>query len=358
MNTPRFTSMAAAAFAIMLLCLTTPLHAAVPRVTAGNAFHSLTDEDPILSEDFYAAEDLYYENKKPEAYDSWLEQAFKGDIYAASRLAAVIQANPDMTWPVPASFWENWLIKLLGEGEATFLLGLNHAAMDSAASQTLAEEYFLRSAKAGHLEGMYAAAYTGGGRGGSFKAPARPSIIVAPREVAPDFTEEQRYWLSRAASAGHFKSATMVAIWYSTGTSKEHNQAMLDYYMMAARHGSYPAAMALATAQARIADGSKDNLMRCLTYFGLCVRMETGGELPEDLADEVFNALFDRFKPEMPKPRYSGGELRQALENSKKLYDECEKEYESARKSKNTLYANAAKRAPEIKKAYLKAKAK
>jgi hypothetical protein len=164
-----------------------------------------------------------------KAYALWVEEGFTGNLDALAMVAmlcAVEEKKPSAGWkvrwqneptsspvcPVPAKFWEDNLISLLGEGEGTFVLGLfGMELMDvdphrkKSDYMSLIEDYMLRSAVTGHADGMYGAWLTGENRKGAFTPPAeRPDLPVLPEGYEPDSTYEQRYWGTHSAHAGNW----------------------------------------------------------------------------------------------------------------------------------------------------------
>ena len=189
---------------LLLITLIAPLNAAwaEERIVSENPITQYRNSGLVsYSPETYEGLQQLRRGHTDKAYTIWVEQGFQGDIEALALAAMLckgeeIQPTPDwkMHWgdnnkgapppvcPVPARFWEESLIKMLGEGEGTFLLGLfGTELMDydpfrkaSVVYAPIIEAYMLRSALAGNPAGMYGAYLTSEHRNGEHFTP--PSL--------------------------------------------------------------------------------------------------------------------------------------------------------------------------------------
>lgn len=88
-------------FILLLAAFSCPAFAAHP---PDPDFLILWDDPPpgIDSMEYHRTKRHYEMGNVREAYDQWLEQAWKGDLRAFARLGPLMQAHPDIDWPVPA----------------------------------------------------------------------------------------------------------------------------------------------------------------------------------------------------------------------------------------------------------------
>jgi len=163
------------------------------RIVSNNNMTDYRNSGPVTySPATYQGLDLVRRGHTDKAYAIWVEQGFQGDIEALALAAMLCKAEeiqPTPDWkihfgdngkapppvcPVPAKFWEENIIKMLGEGEGTFLLGLfGIELMDydpfrkgPVVYAPVIEAYMLRSALADHPDGMFGAYLTGEHRNG------------------------------------------------------------------------------------------------------------------------------------------------------------------------------------------------
>ena len=111
----------------------------------------------------------------------------------------------------PASFWEEWLIRLFGEKEGCYLLAciLHTISATPGLPQTeinrIVAEYLRKSVALGHPEAMYGLARLAADfPDKTFRMPEHPDFFILPRDVPEDGarTPESRYWMGAAAAAG------------------------------------------------------------------------------------------------------------------------------------------------------------
>ena len=170
------------------------------RIVSNNNMTHYRNSGPVTyAPETYAGLDLVRRGHTDQAYAVWVQQGFQGDIEAlalAAMLCRVEESQPTPDWkihlggetkktpppvcPVPARFWEESMIALLGEGEGTLLLGLfGIELVDSdpfkrgTVYAPIVEAYMLRSALAGNPAGMYGAYLTGEHRNGKQFTPPR-----------------------------------------------------------------------------------------------------------------------------------------------------------------------------------------
>ena len=186
---------------IFLLCLCLPLSAAA----ADNTISSSSEDTDFRNSGAVQYQIETYEGLRmlrktwdDKAYAIWVEQGFKGDLQALALAAMLCKAEetqpsggrwirlksdkpPAPICPVPAKFWEDSLVSLLGEGEGYFMLGLfgmeilEHDPFKRMEAYKIpVEDYMLRSARTGHADGLYGAWLTNESRDGK---PFTPPII-------------------------------------------------------------------------------------------------------------------------------------------------------------------------------------
>ncbi|WP_297262901.1 hypothetical protein [uncultured Desulfovibrio sp.] len=311
-------------------------------------------DDGLFTPDFHWILNLYRCGQFREAYDGWLELALHGDLFAMATLPAVSRVHPELQWPVPPEFWENWLIDLLGVGEGGYILGAQYAMMTNyTEAGTLhaaqkAGEFFLRSALAGHPAGMLGAARTAPYRKEHpFTPPASPAVTPIPaRFYADDPSGEGRYWLTRAANEGYWKACILMAQRYLSPQDKgKADYARAEQYLQrAARGGSYVAASRLSEGAFNGDDAHKTMCERLSTYAPLAFALKSNG-----YADAYHGSSTEQnVREKCPDAR-----VREAgISESRRLYEEGRASYMQERREREELYAKARARLPEVRAAF------
>ena len=141
----------------------------------------------------------------------------------------------------PAAFWEQWIVRMLGEREGWYRMGLalfalaepyeypafyleghhvlrvSEAAQRSSALKAQSKAALRRAADRGHPEAMYALArlapYIPDGQ---FRMPEHPGIPVVPPTDADGGgpTPDARYWMSAAAAHGSARANYVLGLVY------------------------------------------------------------------------------------------------------------------------------------------------
>ena len=304
--------------------------------------------------DFRWTRDLYRCGQFREAYDGWLELALHGDLFAMATLPAVSRVHPELQWPVPPEFWENWLIDLLGEGEGGYILGAQYAMMTNYTetgtpyAEQKAGEFFLRSALAGHPAGMLGAARTAPYRKDRpFTPPASPAVTPIPaRFYADDPSGEGRYWLTRAADEGYWKACILMAQRYLSPQDKgkpDYTRAE-QYYERAARGGSYVAASRLSEGAFNGDDAHKTMCERLSTYAPLAFALKSNGYIDGYHGSSAEQNVRDK-SPD-------AGVREAGISESRRLYEEGQASYMRELREREALYAKARARLPEVRAAF------
>jgi len=330
------------------------------------------DDQSVLTPEFLQTyKEFYFIGKRREAYDRWLQQAWRGDLYAMATLPAVTITHTDQTWPVPPEFWEHWVLDLLGEAEGSYVLGLQYALIAEAVgaeglpAKKKAEDFFLRSALAGHLPGMYATFMTSEARAKMpFTPPPTPHVEVTMpiRFMQRDVNGERRYWLTRAADAGYWKAANFLAATYATPDSGVPDNTHDEHYSkIAAEHGSRRDALYVAYYYLEEKFHKMNKCKGFYDYVFLADRIHNDGILTEQ--DKDTEILTMKGKIIVSKDQIvSGNEsclkdevIATGVEESKRLYDAWKTRDDEAERQKKELYDKAKARIPEVKAAYEKA---
>ncbi|WP_300707895.1 hypothetical protein [uncultured Desulfovibrio sp.] len=221
---------------------------------AGSAVSRTSGQDPCPESDFphrlmQPVADCRKQDKVMAA--TLRDEAMRDDplhillIVALSKLERT-DGGPSL-FGAPASFWEDWLIRLFGEREGCYLLAcvLYEISTIPGLPQTeinrITVEYLRKSAALGHPQAMYGLArHAADFPDRTFRMPEHPGFFILPRDVPEDGarTPESRYWLGAAAAAGspeanfHFGYAHSV---HSYGVYDERKA--LEAYAQAMRLG-------------------------------------------------------------------------------------------------------------------------
>jgi len=360
-----------------VVCLSTVILCVIIVYSSGwcarddSKFDSWYDDQNVLAPTFFKTEnELYSVGKWREAYDQWLQQAWQGDLYAMATLPALTVTYTDQTWPVPAEFWEHWVLDLLGEAEGSYVLGSQYALItqtrkkgEALAAKKKAEDFFLRSALAGHLPGMYATSLTAEDRRDRpFIPPPTPHVEPLPVRFMPtDTNGEARYWLTRAADAGYWKAAGFLALGYTTPSHGEPDYAQAERYgIIAAKNGFREGALLVAYSYL---EGKFHKMNRCEGFYNyafLADRIHNDGILTEQNKNKQL--LIMRGDIKISKDQIvSGNEvclkdevIAAGVAESKRLYDAWKARDDEAGLQKKELYDKAKARIPEVKAAYEK----
>jgi TPR repeat protein len=330
-----------------------------------------------------------------KAYAAWVEEGWKGDLDAlalAGMVCLMEETSPGPDWkvqwgdrkerpticPVPARFWEDALVELLGEGEGALLLGLfgmELQARDPHRKETEyaapVEAFMLRSAMAGNADGMFGAYFTGENRQREF-IPLKnmPDISILPEKYLPSHPFESRFWLSHAAHAGNLYSMWAIAIGYQGMFTNIPPDVEMTrkYYVMAAEHGAIISTRKLAQLYATGSVVPQDAKM-AIYYQAIAALLNEDGKLVGD--NKSANPLgydLQALKQGLMKGNLSlGGECRvfqpclteaeyqEAVARARPAYEKAKAVREKERAAQDALYNAARARLPEIRLAYEKA---
>lgn len=314
-------------------------------------YDSLYDDAGFITPAFKRLEAAYKAGDIHGAYAGWLQLAWQGDMFAMGALAAVSRAHAGQ-WPVPPEFWENWLLALLGKGEGGYVLGVQYAMLARQNElNAKSQEFFLQSARAGHWAGMYGAFATASWReNASFTLPAMPPVEAIPARFMDDRSDEARYWLTRAADAGYWKAAGLLAAYCVKPRKGAADYALAEHYaVIAAENGSVENALALGSGYA---DGVFQGRALCNGYYTYMLLADRIRNHSEPGIGRISNLIRHiKSKPECQE----ADTIAAALAESKRLYETWKSRRAEQQRQKAVLYARAAKRAPEVAAAYKKA---
>ncbi len=319
--------------------------------------NTLYDDNGVIAPDFqWIRQDLYECGQFREAYEGWLELAWQGDLFAMATLPAVSRVHPELQWPAPPEFWENWLIELLGEGEGAYILGAQYGMMTdyredgTKHAEQKAGEFFLRSALAGHHAGMLGAEKTAKYRRHLlFTPPSSPNVTPIPvRFYGDDKNGEARYWLTRAANEGYWKACILMAAYHKAPKTGESDYDRVElYFEPAVRSGSYTAAAVLGSLYRQKILKRKSLCEGYYTYTPLAFTLIQNGYLEE----EQRKSLEEDFREECKDTAV----IDAAIRESRRLYEEGMAQCAAEMRQKEELYAKARARLPEVRAAYEKA---
>jgi len=349
----------------------------------------------VYSDASYSGLESLRKGHADTAYAIWVKEGLQGDIDALA-LAGMLcrmeekkssagwkirfgqggDAPPPPVCPVPAQFWEDSLIAMLGEGEATFLLGLfgmelmeydpHRIKMDYGPP---VEEYLLRSARTGHSDGMYGAYLTGENRPdtGFIPPPELPDLPVLPKKFEPECTYEGRYWLTHAAHAGNLFAMNGMS-WRYRKTDTPDARKVAYYYEMATKHGSDedPRILALLYAKGNVLP---QNCVQSIYYGAIATRLLEQGKIVLDDDERYhFGTVLNDYKQGfmrgdftlggkrvVTKPCLTEEEFAEAVERSIPAYEAAKAAKDRDRARHVALYEAARKKLPEIRAAYEKA---
>lgn len=156
-------------------------------------------------------------------------------------------------------------------------------------SKALAERYFLKSAAAGYLEGMYAAFFTGEDRTGLFTPPETETDTSVTRKCLPrqTYTDEQVYWITKAASQGRLKSMVYLPMsCWKHGSSEQAYKLGEQYFHEASENGSTGSTNWLINEHSEPRHQVKPNAKKLLYYAFLNFRYYDYGDDPPPKAQE------------------------------------------------------------------------
>ena len=382
----------------LLIALIFPLSAAwgKDRIISDYYMTNYRNSGPVtFSPETYEGLEQLRHGHADKAYSIWVEQGFQGDIEALALAAMLckgeeIQPTPDwkMHWgdnskgspapacPVPARFWEESMIKMLGEGEGTFLLGLFGTELmeyDPFRKGTVyippIEAYMLRSALTGHPDGMFGAYLTSDDRSKEHFTPPQnaPEVPVIPERFSPKISFEGRYWMSRSAHAGNLDAMQSMAEDYQGNPpAVPPDVAQVEKYQaMAVAGGSHIAAGIFGRMYAK---GSilPQNCAKAVYYCAIDARFEGQGNIvwgddekhPQGnlvhIMKEGFmeGSFFLADKQVVFKPCLTEAEFNDAVKRSKPAYEAAKAARDKDQAAHDALYEAARKKLPEIKAAY------
>jgi TPR repeat protein len=278
---------------------------------------------------------------------------------------------------VPAKFWEESIIKMLGEGEGTFLLGLLGTELmnyDPFRSKTKTyappiEAYMLRSALAGNRDGMFGAYLTGENRDSEHFTPPKnePEVPVLPEKFLPETSFEGRYWMSHSAHAGNRWGMRTLAEYYmgKPPVITPDVEKAEYYWNMAVLNGSKAAADNLGLLYAK-GDILPQDCAKSVYYGAIATRLKEGGQIVLDNKETfpygynlriVKEGLMEgnltfAGKRAIDKPCLTEAQFNDAVERSKPAYEVAKAAKDKDQAAHNALYEAARKKLPEIKAAY------
>lgn len=279
-----------------LLCcwlfLPVPASGAPPREAADNLYWAMGwEKDKKHSPAFQQALERFRQDQK-QGYAAFLAAAWEGDLDALAMLCVATQIAAPKTYSVPAEFWQDWIVKLLGEGEGTCLIAMHHIlfllkvddADQAVRSMDTASELFRRAALAGNPKGMFGAAGTLDRRAPVDPLPPLPPGATAQDKKALEFSSgsfygESQYWLVASSVAGDDWAPNFIGIGYLVSPDIEPDPAQAEYfYTIGALRGNGYSAGQMFTCYWNGEFGIP-NYYKSLVYGTLAALLREGGEL-------------------------------------------------------------------------------
>lgn len=264
----------------------------------------------------------------------------------------------------PAAFWEQWIVRLLGEREGWYRMGLalfalaepyeypafyceekhvlrvSEAAQRSSALKAQGKAALRRAADRGHPEAMYALARLAPYMpDGDFRMPEHPGVPVVPPTDAQGGgpTPEARYWMSAAAAHGSARANYVLGLVYGDRHNPFHDEERsAAFFRKAVRLGLVLAAEQLSVVFNPRTDRDfryrRADAHTSLYYALLAANMQGDacGSPPDALPSPAPN-----------KPALSDTEREDAAREAKKECERIRADLLAKREAREALYAKA-----------------
>lgn len=278
-----------------LCCLSVQAVAAPPRKAAKFLYSEMGwEEDKKHSPAFMDALTVFRKDQK-KGYEAFLAVAREGDLDALAMLSVTTQVAEPETYKVPAEFWENWIVTLLGEGEGTCLIAMHHLlfllevddAEQAVRGLNTSSELFRRSALAGNAKGMFGASATLDRRKPVNPLPPLPSAATdwdrrALKFCSGSYCGESQYWLVASSVAGDDWAPSFLASGYLDTPEDEPEPEPAEYYLiLGAMRGHRSAAVQLFNCYRKGYFGEPD-YYKAITYGVLAALIKEGGKMVTD----------------------------------------------------------------------------
>ncbi len=314
----------------------------------------------------YGAVDDVYRKNRVELAPEVRERALKGDFNALFALAALTRLEENTGRPpssgAPAAFWEDWIVRMFGEKEAWYRLGVAASVlapfdgMPKTELQLMARRALRKAADLGHPEAMYGMGILAELQPDpDFRMPEDPGFPVIPRNIAEgNFrSDESRYWMGAAATHGSSRANLHMGLVYQmeqfavvneTESVKMLRNSMVMGNAVAARM-LYAYFEPYMTAHSPTLANCKDSIY----YFLLDTKMHSEKiEQVEIMAGHMIagnNKLF-------PKACLTREQYEEAMKKAEEEFNAIKASMEEKKREHDALYARAERMLPELRAAF------
>lgn len=309
--------------------------------------------------------DIYRENKT-ELLEGVHSQALNGDFNALFAMTALTGLEENTGRPpssgAPAAFWEDWIVRMFGEKEAWYRLGVAASVlapfdgMPKTELQLMARRALRKAADLGHPEAMYGMGILAELQPDpDFRMPEDPGFPVIPRNIAEgNFrSDESRYWMGAAATHGSSRANLHMGLVYQmeqfavvneTESVKMLRNSMVMGNAVAARM-LYAYFEPYMTAHSPTLANCKDSIY----YFLLDTKMHSEKiEQVEIMAGHMIagnNKLF-------PKACLTREQYEEATKKAEEEFNAIKASMEEKKREHDALYARAERMLPELRAAF------